>query len=204
MMSQKNKCTALPGLALAWALACHVPASHAERADRDQPVHLEAAQVSIDDASQISTFTGNVQLIQGTMTIRGDKIVVRQDKDGLRRGTATGQPASFRQKREGFDEYMEGYGERIEYDSVNATVNLFGQAHIKRGHDEVRGEHISYNSRTEIFQAQGTPDQGRGSTGKGRVRAIIQPKGDPVPATPVDKNPPIQPATPPTPPENEP
>ncbi len=192
MMSQKNKFPALPCLALTWALACHVPASHAERADRDQPVHLEAAQVSIDDANQISTFTGNVQLTQGTMTIRGDKIVVRQDKDGLQHGTATGQPASFRQKRESLGEYVEGYGERIEYDSENTTVDLFGQARIQRGHDEVRGEHISYNFRTEIFQARSTPDQDTGGASKGRVRVIIQPKSNPVPAVPADSLLPIQ------------
>src|SRR3990167_8526722 len=51
----------------------YTPASFAERADRDKPIHLEADQVLIDDAQQISTFTGNVKLTQGTMLIRGDK-----------------------------------------------------------------------------------------------------------------------------------
>lgn len=204
MILQINKYPVLPCLALTWALACHVPASQAERADRNQPVHLEAAQVSIDDANQISTFQGNVQLTQGTMTIRGDKIVVIQNKDGLQRGTATGQPASFRQKREGFDEYVEGYGERIEYDSANTTVDLFGQALMKRGQDEVRGERITYNSRTEIFQAHSTPDQGTGTASKGRVHVIIQPKNDHVPATPAGKNLPAKPATALTQPGNEP
>lgn len=204
MILQINKYPVLPCLALTWALACHVPASQAERADRNQPVHLEAAQVSIDDANQISTFQGNVQLTQGTMTIRGDKIVVIQNKGGLQRGTATGQPASFRQKREGFDEYVEGYGERIEYDSATTTVDLFGQALMKRGQDEVRGEHISYNSRTEVFQARSMPDQGTGRADKGRVRVTIQPKNDPAPATPTDKSLPLQPATTLTRPENKP
>ena len=204
MMSQKSKCANLLRLALVWALAGHAPASHAERADRNQPVHLEAEQVSIDDARQISTFTGRVQLIQGTMTIRGDKIVVTQGKDGLQRGTATGQPASFRQKREGFDEYVEGYGERIEYDSADATLDLFDQARMKRGQDEVRGEHITYNSRTEIFQAHSTPDQGAGTVGQGRVRVIIQPKREPVSTAPVGSALPIKPTTTLTQPENEP
>src|SRR3989338_10745642 len=66
----------------------YTPASFAERADRDKPIHLEADQVLIDDAQQISTFTGNVKLTQGTMLIRGDKIVVTQDKEGFKHGTA--------------------------------------------------------------------------------------------------------------------
>ena len=165
------------------ALASHAPAGHAERPDRDKPMHLEADRVSIDDAKQISTFEGNVQFTQGTMTIRGDKIIVTQSKDGFMHGTATGQPASFRQKREGSDEYVEGYGERIEYDSKNETLDLFGQARMKMRQDEVSGEHITYNSRTEIFQVHGASGKQMDASGKpvdmqdkGRVRAIIQPK----------------------------
>ena len=161
---------------LCLALACHIPASHAERADRGQPLHLEASQVSIDDARQISTCEGKVMLTQGTLTIRGDKIVLTQNKEGVKRGTTTGQPASFRQKREGFDEYVEGYAERIEYDSTNATVDFFGQARMKRGGDEVQGDHITYSTMTEIFQARGTPGQDAGAAGQSRVRAVIQPK----------------------------
>lgn len=147
----------------------------AERADRDKPVHLEADQVVVDDAQQISTFTGNVRLTQGTLIIRGDKIVVVQDKEGFKQGTAYGNTASFRQKREGLDEYVEGYGERIEYDTQAETLELYVRARIKRDLDEVRGEHITYSAKTEIFQVNGA-----GSTdGEGqpkRVRAILQPK----------------------------
>src|SRR4030065_1755543 len=100
-------------LLLATFLLLCAPACFAERADRDKPLHLEADQVLIDDAQQTSTFIGNVKLTQGTMLIRGDKIVVVQDKDGFTHGTAYGNTASFRQKREGLDEYVEGYGERI-------------------------------------------------------------------------------------------
>lgn len=161
------------------ALACHAPASLADRADRDKPMHLEADQVRVDDANQTSTFEGNVQFTQGTMTIRGDKIVVTQGKEGFMRGTATGQPASFRQKREGSNEYAEGYGERIEYDSKSENLNLLGNARMKLGQDEVSGEHITYSSVTEIFQVQGASGSPADMRGKGRVRAIIQPKNKP-------------------------
>ena len=165
------------------ALACHATASYAERADRDKTMHLDANKVSIDDANQISTFEGNVQFTQGTMSIHGDKIIVTQSTDGFTHGTATGQPASFRQKREGSDEYAEGFGARIEYDTKNETLDLYGQAYMKRGGDEVHGEHITYSSRTEIFQVNGasgkqTDTSGKyiDAQGKERVRAIIQPK----------------------------
>ena len=149
---------------------------HADRADRDKPVHLESDQGSVDDSKQVSVFEGKVLLTQGTMTIHGDKLVVVQDPNGFSRGTATGHLASFRQKREGLDEYVEGYGERIEYDSQKETVDFFGQARITRNQDEVRGDHITYSSRTEIFQVHSAANQSANEPHKGRVHATLQPK----------------------------
>ncbi|MDR0481202.1 MAG: lipopolysaccharide transport periplasmic protein LptA, partial [Gallionellaceae bacterium] len=131
--------------ALVLALACAT--AHADRADRTKPMYLEADHVSIDDAKQIKTFEGRVQFSQGTILVRGDKMVVTQDAEGNMHGTATGQPVSFRQKRDGLDEYINGYGQRVEYDAKTATVELYGQARVTRGQDEVRGEHITYNAR---------------------------------------------------------
>lgn len=149
-------------------------ACFAERADRDKPMRLEADQVLINDAQQISTFSGNVRMTQGTLLIRGDKIVVTQDTEGFKHGTAYGYTASFRQKREGLDEYVEGYGERIEYDTRAETVDFYVHARLKREQDEVRGEHITYSAKTEIFQVDNGP--AAAGTPPKRVRAVLQPK----------------------------
>jgi lipopolysaccharide export system protein LptA len=148
--------------------------SFAERADRDKPIDIDADQAIVDDAKQISTFLGRVVLTQGTMVIKGDKLLVVQDKSGFKHGTAYGQTASFRQKREGLNEYVEGYGERIEYDTHSDTVDFYVQARVKRAQDEVRGEHVIYNSKTEIFQADA---KGAATTGAPvRVHAVLYPK----------------------------
>lgn len=171
-------------LLLGAVLLVYAATGFAERADHAKPVHLESDQVRIDDANQVSVFTGNVVLTQGTLTIRGDKIVVVQDKSGFKHGTATGNLASFRQKREGLDEYVEGYGQRIEYDTGSEIMEIFGRGRVKRGQDDVRGEHITYNSKTEIFQVNSAPGQQAPVAGKGRVRAVIQPKDKSAPAEP--------------------
>ena len=164
-------------LLLLFMLLCS-PASHAERADRDKPINIDADQVLVDDAKQISTFVGSVVLTQGTMVIHGDKVVVVQDKACFKHGTAYGHTASFRQKREGLNEYVEGYGERIEYDTRADTVDFYIQARVKRSLDEVRGEHITYNSKTEIFQAD-SKDAMPGDGAPKRVHAVLHPKPKP-------------------------
>lgn len=173
MSSTKNKFSSAALMLtplLFWA-----PTGLAERADHDMPITLEADQVLIDDMQQTSTFTGNVRLSQGSLLIRGDKIVVIQDKNGFKHATAYGKTAEFRQKREGSDGFVEGYGERIEYDTQAETLNLYKQGRLKRDQDEVRGERITYNAKSETFQVNGNGESS-GDTPPKRVRAVLQPK----------------------------
>src|SRR5476649_2916587 len=74
-------------LMLAFSLLTTIPAQ-AEHADRDKPVNLEADRVTVDETKQNATFDGNVVLTQGTLTIRGDRMIVQQDADGFKTGTA--------------------------------------------------------------------------------------------------------------------
>ena len=176
--------------ARAWSLVALIALlvcspAHAEKADRNKPIHLEADRVTVDDAKQLATFTGNVVLTQGTMTMRGDRMVVRQDKDGFRQGTIWGNLAYFRQKREGYDDLIEGWAERIEYDGRADKVKMYNRAMLKRGQDEVRGSYISYDSNTEFFEVDGKTKSASTKPGDTRVRVILQPKPrDEPPAAP--------------------
>lgn len=173
-------------------LAALAPGAAAEKADREKPVNLEADRVTIDDGKQLAIFEGNVVLTQGTLVIRGNRMEVRQDKEGFKSGITWGAPAYFRQKREGFDEYIEGWAERLEYDGRGQLMQMFNRAQLTRGQDEVRGNYISYDARTEFFQVTGGGAQAAAPDNpNGRVRAVIQPKPkEPPPASaPADLKP---------------
>ena len=153
----------------------------AERADREKPMHLEADRATVEDVnrkegSRISTFIGNVILTQGTLRILADKVVMKEDAQGFRHATATGNLVSFRQKRDGMDEYVEGWSEQAEYDSKTDKIELYRRARLKRGFDEVQGDYISYNMRNEFFQVIGSKERGVESGPDKRVRITIQPK----------------------------
>ncbi|HWR76447.1 MAG TPA: lipopolysaccharide transport periplasmic protein LptA [Thiobacillus sp.] len=147
--------------------------AHAEKTDRDKPVNLEADVVTLDDIKKISVYQGNVILSQGTLMLRADRVQVTQNASGLDKLSATGRPATFRQKLDGRDEFIEGFADRIEYDSVNSQLEMIGQAQLRRGSDELRGAQISYNANTEFYKVVGQPDA---KTPAGRVRAVIRPK----------------------------
>lgn len=159
---------------------CPLFAAAAE-GDRAQPVDIIADRMTIDDRNKTHTFEGNVVLTQGSLEIKGDKMVVIQGADGYQTGIATGsaeRPATFRQRREGSNEYIEGEAVRIEYDSRNERARLFTRARVKSGADLVTGDFIEYDALTERYYASNAP----GSTANGgRVRAVIQPRSGDTP-----------------------
>jgi lipopolysaccharide export system protein LptA len=164
---------------------------YAEAADRDKPIELEADTVTVNDAKKTSTYTGKVILTQGTLIIHADKLVVREDKEGFQHSTSTGNPTTFKQKREGKNEYMEGNAQRIEYDGRMDKVQLYTKAWVKRGEDIVYGDYISYDANAEYAEVIGGAKSETGTTGSGRVKAIIQPKNKAGAATP---NQPVNPS----------
>ena len=148
----------------------------AEKADREKPLNLEADKVTLDDNQKVSVFEGNVILTQGTTKITAAKITVRQEKDGNQKATAVGKPATFRTKRDGVEEYVDGSADRVEYDSKTDKVELFTNAWLRRDKDEVRGNYVSYEGSTEFYQALGGGTGANNSTTPGRVTVIMQPK----------------------------
>ena len=108
------------------------------------------------------------------VNLEADRVTVEESKQTA---VFEGNLANFRQKREGYDEYVEGYAERIEYDSKAEKLQMFNRAHLKKGNDDVRGNYISYDSATEFFRVTGGGKQAASpGNPEGRVRAIIQPQ----------------------------
>ena len=163
-------------LSAAWFTLSLAPA-HAEKADREKPVNVESDRVTVDDAKQLTVFEGAVILTQGTMVIRGDRMELRQDKEGFKHGTVWGKQAYFKQKRDGTNEWIEGWGDRIEYDGRADKVQLFTRAAMKKGDDNVAGDYISYDATTEFFQVIGGGAKAASANNpEGRVRTVLQPK----------------------------
>ncbi len=160
-------------LAMAGLLAFSPPAL-AERADRDKPVHIEADAVRMDDLQRIAVYEGKVILTQGTLRVQADRVEVRQDADGFLNGTALGKPAHFRQRLDTRGDWIEAWANRVEYDARREQVRLIGDAFLKKGEEELRGDVITYDARSELYQASG----GLPGQKPGRVRAVILPFKD--------------------------
>ena len=176
------------GLAMG-AAACLMAAAHAEQNDRNQPTYWEAERASHDELRQVTIAEGvdhEVTITRGSFVLRAWRVEIRQDAQGYQSGIATGNarsPASFRQKRDGLDQYFAGHAARIDYDQRTDQVTLTGNARLQRLEgatvaDEVVGDVIVYDSRAERYTVSG------GGNNSGRVRGVIAPRAPaPQPST---------------------
>ncbi len=171
-------------LALALALA-GAGVARAEKADRNKPMVVEAARSgTLDLQGQVMAYSGNVVVSQGTMVLRAENVELRETADGYRMAAAIGlpgRPATWRQRRDGVDETMEGSADRIEFDGRADTLRFVGNGAVRRLRagsvaDEITGGAILWDNVAEIFKVEGgaaTP-----VNPGGRVRVVLSPRPD--------------------------
>lgn len=175
----------LPALLALVATATVVATAQAEKSDRSKPMVVEADRPgSVDLQRQVVVFNGNVVITQGTMMLRADRIEMREMPDGYRSASALGspgQPATWRQRRDGVDETVEGSADRIEYDERSDTLRFVGNGTVRRLRgatvaDEITGGTIVWDNLAQVFRVEGgaaTPENP-----SGRVRAILSPRAE--------------------------
>ncbi len=136
------------------------------------PIRIESNNADLSQQSGTSTYTGNVILTRGGLTLTGSKLVITRINDrGNVKAVLTGSPARLDKQpdRDG-DDVVKGHSDQIEYANNTSTVILRGDAVVNRGGDQVTGQVIRHNLDTERTQADGS--------GGSRVRITIQPASD--------------------------
>ena len=157
--------------------------AQAEKADRSKPMVVEADRFGVLDLQrQVLVYTGNVVISQGSMILRAERVEMRTMPDGYRAATAlgaAGKPASWRQRRDGVDESVEGTAERIEFDGRADTLRFIGSGAVRRLRagavaDEITGAVILWDNTSEVFKVEGGAPTAANPTG--RVRAVLSPR----------------------------
>lgn len=145
--------------------------AYALSSDKEQPIHIEADSVVIDEGRGISTYRGNVRYTQGSAHLTADEVIVYSaDRKQVDKVEAKGSPATFRQRPDNTDEDIRGQSQRIDYFENEQLIVLEDQAHLWQGQNEFTGDRIEYRSNEEIVKALKAPDS------KSRVQVVIQPR----------------------------
>ena len=149
--------------------------------DREQPIEVEADYLEVRELENISIYEGNVVLIQGSLNIRSDRLIIHfNNANELTLMEMTGQPASFRQL-DNEQQEMLGEGLEIDYTASNSMLELRRSALFMHASDLIESELIRINTATNAIEAGGK------STDE-RVKMVIKPRQNPTPDKPVDNN----------------
>lgn len=160
-----------------------VSPAHAEKADQDKPVILEAEKVSVNDVKQIYDLNGQVLLIKGSIIVTGEDGHITVDPQGYEFVDVIGDPnevASFRQRREGLaDEFMHGRGAQVTYDAKTEFLTLTGDASLKRllnmqMIDQLKGWKIEYDDVKQYYRV--IPPKDAKPEDLPLARAILSPR----------------------------
>ena len=135
------------------------------------PINIQANNADFTQKSGVSTYTGNVHLTRGGLTLTGDKLVVTQMNDKHRiKAVLTGNPAHIDKQPDSSDnEVVTGHAQQIEYTNASAVITLRGNAVVNRDGDQIRGAVITHNVDTGATHAE------RGQGKDERVHITIQP-----------------------------
>jgi lipopolysaccharide export system protein LptA len=151
--------------------------------DKQQPIHIEADSVVIDDAHGTAIYRGNVHYSQGSTHLDAQEVTVYStDRQKVDKVVADGDPATCRQRPDNQDQDMRGQAGHIEYFVAAERVILEKDAHLWQGNNEFAGSRIEYDTANQMVKAFNSGDEA------GRVQVIIQPRSQtpasPAPAAP--------------------
>jgi lipopolysaccharide export system protein LptA len=150
-------------------------AAYAERADRKEKVNISSLDSEGDYGKGIYKLSRNVVVTQGTLKITADRADIRADENEQYHAVLTAKPVCFKQRTDNGD-WSQGVSDRVEYNSAQGIVELFGNAVLFVGEDETRANYIVYNTQTSSYEARESKDRkASGTSGKG-VTFVLQPR----------------------------
>ena len=144
------------------------PGAGALPEDSSAPVEIEADSANLDQARQVTIYTGDVEIRQGSMLLRADKVTINYKNGKPSVLTAIGNPASIKQKPGQDKAWITGKGQRIVYHLNSDEVILTGHAQLLQNQDSFRSDRIVYSRRSGQLKA------GSSAQGKQRVKVIIK------------------------------
>ena len=165
-------------------LILHVQPALGLDTDREQPATVEADEVEYDFRTGERIYKGNVIVVQGSMRITGDKLVVIYKNDALQSATALGNLASFKQRPEGKTVDVVGKAKKIHLDQIKNVLTLVSSASLQQGPDVAKGEMIVYDINNEKLSIKGSASTGTKTAGDessgqktkpGRAKVVITP-----------------------------
>ncbi len=166
-----DHCRRLLRLLAACTLAFLAGSAHALPEDRYQPTRVESDRAEHNQREGIMTYEGNVQMSQGSLVIKADKITIHFGEDSqVKRVHAEGSPAYFEQKPALDEPLVTAEAKHIHYDVDLEQLQLLQNAWLKQEQAILKGNVIDYDMANEIVKAEG-----QSGSGQPRIQMVLPP-----------------------------
>ncbi len=142
--------------------------------DFKENIVIDAANQQLDINSNTLTFSGKVEVSQGSLLMTSEQLQVikganpEQDQDVL---IATGSPAHYQQELDN-GAILTASANQIHYRVDDRILTLSGNAQISQQGSQVSGDKIEYNLNLQKLVASSEQTSGN------RVRTVLTPKSD--------------------------
>ena len=149
-------------------------------ADLNEKVQINADYMHLNIESGNSVYTGNVNISQGDLVLAGDKIIVQQDNNAIKRITVTGKPARYTHVTDN-GEPIAAESEKMVYDANQNKLVMTVNAILKQPDHRVSSQKIIYDTKKRIIVA-GDKKESKASatsTDSNRVNITLTPKKPP-------------------------
>lgn len=139
--------------------------------DRTKPITGNADKLEMDQKTGVATYSGNVELNQGSLIIRANIIrVFSGPNNSIQKITAQGNPAHFSQQPSSDQKVVNASATEITYSPEDERLLLVENAQIEQDGQMLKAPHIDYDLLKEVMKA----DQ----VGTSRVDIFIPAKTD--------------------------
>lgn len=135
--------------------------------DKDQPINISADAAQKNEKKGLTTYTGDVVIIQGSVRITGDKVTIHEQNGEVYKVVADGKPAHFRQKPDKDSDFVIAEGNNMDYRVSKEKLTIKGNAHLKQEGRTTTSNLITYDMKAAQVNA--------GNDG-GRVNMVIPSK----------------------------
>ncbi len=154
-----------------FTLLCLSSTTYALPTDKDQPIYVAADRASIDENKGITIYTGNVEIKQGSMVLKGDQVKLYRNADGtVERILSNGKPAYFEQQPQADQAITYATGQQLDYKVATQLMIITNEARIEQAGDQFTGAKIQYDMEKAQVEAYSDNNQ------KQRVHMVIQPR----------------------------
>lgn len=137
--------------------------------DRKQAINLSSDRAVYEKNQGI--YIGNVNMSQGSLKIRADKLTIVESDRKVEKVIAEGTPAYFEQQPRADEGVVIATAQRIEYSLQEEEILLQRNASITHQGSKISGDRVVYSGRKQMVVADG------GSNDKeNRVKMTLQPQ----------------------------